>query len=63
MASILRWLLQLIQRSGIMPHLPPCWRIFQIRMNAVRPRRPRHGRHQNFSARKIINISPGLPAG
>ena len=24
MASILCWLLKLMQRSGIMPHLPPC---------------------------------------
>ena len=60
MVAILRWLPELLQRSGIMPHLDPSWRIWQIRIHAVRPRRPRHGRHQNLERTLFIFFGLGL---
>ena len=61
MVAILRWLPELLQRSGIMPHLDPSWRIWQICINAVRPRRPRHGRHQNLEPTIYLFFDLGLP--
>ena len=59
--AILTWLPEPVPRSGIMPHLLPSWRILLICINAVRRRRPRHGRHQKLELTHLLFFGLGLP--